>query len=189
MTTTASKRSARRATEMMISNNTASHERRCRHRSTRHTHPGEHGLHRLVGIVRRAADSGYWTAPPVPHRRAAVDPEPDPTCRRSGDHIATTAAVRSRRSRKYNTKTAGVNLIATASPTSIPRGQRGFSTRQPTAISAMRMRLTCPKTMVASTGSSSIANVAATALLRVLVDQVHRNDRYTAAPGRASRQD
>jgi hypothetical protein len=69
------------------------------------------------------------------------------------DTPAVSAARRSPRSRKNNTKTAGVSFTAAATPTSAPRGQRGPRTRQSATTSAINSALTWPKYSVSRTGS------------------------------------
>jgi len=53
------------------------------------------------------------------------------------DSRAVSAARRSRRSSRYSTNTAGVSLIAAATPISSPRGQRGRLTRMSGTTSAI----------------------------------------------------
>jgi hypothetical protein len=72
----------------------------------------------------------------------------------SPDTAAVTTARRSPRSSRNSTNAAGVSLTAAAIPISRPRGQRGCRTRQSAATRAMSSRLTCPNSMVCTTGSS-----------------------------------
>jgi hypothetical protein len=60
------------------------------------------------------------------------------------ESAARPAARQSRRSRKNSTNAAGVSFAAAAIPTSAPRGQRGPTTRQSAATSAISATLTCP---------------------------------------------
>lgn len=60
------------------------------------------------------------------------------------DSSAVSAALRSRRSRRYSTNTAGVSLIAAATPISRPRGQRGRATSTSGTTSAITSTSICP---------------------------------------------
>jgi len=69
-----------------------------------------------------------------------------------------TAAFRhSRRTRNTRMNTAGVSLMAAASPMSTPRGSQGRRVRVSTSTSVMSRMLICPKPMVSRTGSATSA--------------------------------
>ncbi|OFL19715.1 hypothetical protein HMPREF2781_01100 [Corynebacterium sp. HMSC062A03] len=69
---------------------------------------------------------------------------------------AVVKARHSRRMTKTARKTAGVSLIAIATPLRAPRhGLREFSSRQSTTTIAVNRRLTWPKLRVSITGSHS----------------------------------
>ncbi|OFQ57034.1 hypothetical protein HMPREF2635_09700 [Corynebacterium sp. HMSC035E02] len=70
--------------------------------------------------------------------------------------IAVARARQSRRTKKTARKTAGVSLIAIATPVSTPRHEeRGLSSRQSTTTAAVSRRFTWPKLKFSVIGSVS----------------------------------
>ena len=79
----------------------------------------------------------------------------------SAEMIAVASPRQSRRRKKYSRNTAGVSLMAIASPVSVPPHHRPRPRITSTSTSAIKKTLTCPNPIVSRTGPNHIPTVTA----------------------------